>query len=350
MRNIEILCFIDFNKIEDYLKFLKNKIFINDNENEFIIYFEKVWMKKYKKLFNYHDLLEEVYKLKNLYKNKNGNKSSETQLISKLKSLDMVYLTNNICESIHAKISKFLPKGPVTKLAFRETINSIINDYSYKIHKCIRRDYITRTLIVLVEKYDLNKNPKFLEFDTLKYEIENTISILTGNINIDIIEEIFNGLDIINLDDDSDNLENNNINDSFQLEEFISNEEENNQDFDLSDISQLDLIEDTNFNFSFFSDDIDELDNKSIALENEILLDNISNSSDKVINLDKIKKERDFLNIFTIEAHEYNQKLRKILLPEPDNDLESIEDKLLSINLDKNTKAKRNKNTKNKKK
>ena len=307
-------------------------------------------MKKYKKLFNYHDLLEEVYKLKNLYKNKNGNKSSETQLISKLKSLDMVYLTNNICESIHAKISKFLPKGPVTKLAFRETKNSIINDYSYKIHKCIRRDYITRTLIVLVEKYDLNKNPKFLEFDTLKYEIENTISILTGNINIDIIEEIFNGLDIINLDDDSDNLENNNINDSFQLEEFISNEEENNQDFDLSDISQLDLIEDTNFNFSFFSDDIDELDNKSIALENEILLDNISNSSDKVINLDKIKKERDFLNIFTIEAHEYNQKLRKILLPEPDNDLESIEDKLLSINLDKNTKTKRNKNTKNKKK
>lgn len=104
-----------------------------------------------------------------------------------------------------------------------------MNDYSYKIHKCIRRIYITRILIVLVDKYDLNNKPKFIEFDILKKEIENTISIMTGKINIDMIEEIFNYIDVINLEDESDNLENNNNNESL-LSSEIREEEENNID------------------------------------------------------------------------------------------------------------------------
>ena len=66
------------------------------------------------------------------------------------------------------KISKYLPKGSINKLILRAKIDSIINDYAYKIHKCNRRDFIIRTLIVIVEKYKLNKKHKFINFDAIK--------------------------------------------------------------------------------------------------------------------------------------------------------------------------------------
>ena len=52
--------------------------------------------------------------------------------------------------------------------------------------------------------------------------------------------------------------------------------------------------------------------------------------------MNAIKKERNFLNTFTLEAIEYNKNLKNILLLEEDMDLESIENKLLNINLAKN--------------
>ena len=77
-------------------------------------------------------------------------------------------------------------------MAFRETINSIINDYDYdyNLHKCTRRDYITLTLIVKVEKYNLNKKPILIGFNIIKKEIENTISIMTRKIKINVIAQI----------------------------------------------------------------------------------------------------------------------------------------------------------------
>lgn len=121
-----------------------------------MLYYENTWIKKYKKLFNYSFLLNDILKLKNLYKNNHGNKSSEIQLISKLKSLNKVYCTNNICESIHSKISNYLGNSKVTKAAFRDTLNFIINEYEYKISNIKRRDYVTITLIYIVLKYQRN--------------------------------------------------------------------------------------------------------------------------------------------------------------------------------------------------
>ena len=64
-------------------------------------YFEKYWLKKYQNLYIYSKLINDIIKCKNYFINNNGNKSSEKNLISKLKSLELVYFTNNICESIH---------------------------------------------------------------------------------------------------------------------------------------------------------------------------------------------------------------------------------------------------------
>ena len=71
--------------------------------------------------------------------------------------------------------------------------------------KSVRRDFITRTLIILCEKYDLNNNPKFITFEEFKKELEFTISIMTGNINITVIDEIVNS--IISLENEEKNNE-----------------------------------------------------------------------------------------------------------------------------------------------
>ena len=88
---------------------------------------------------------------------------------------------------------------------FKEIINYIINHYKYNMKKSVRRDFITRTLIILCEKYDLNNNPKFITFEEFKKELEFTISIMTGNINITVIDEIVNS--IISLENEEKNNE-----------------------------------------------------------------------------------------------------------------------------------------------
>jgi len=46
-----------------------------------------------------------------------------------------------------------MPNGAVTKELFRNAIKYIIIDYEYREKDLIRRDYITRTIIILIEKY-----------------------------------------------------------------------------------------------------------------------------------------------------------------------------------------------------
>ena len=85
-------------------------------------------------------------KIKKLYIDNKGKNLGDDKLISELKSLNTVYFTNNICESVHSKISNDLPKGQVTKTSFRNTLNYILNEYTYKIHNIIRRDFIYKNI------------------------------------------------------------------------------------------------------------------------------------------------------------------------------------------------------------
>jgi len=73
----------------------------------------------------------------------------------------------------------------------------------------------------------------------------------------------------------------------------------------------------------------------------DINSENISDDNGNAMNIDKIKK-RNFLNIFILEASKYKNQLKNILLSEEQKDLDSIEDKILKINLDKKDKQKEN--------
>lgn len=72
-----------------------------------------------------------------------------------------------------------------------------------------RRDYLTRTLIIIVLKYNLNNEPKFIEFEKFKEELEKTIALMTGTISMNLIDEILNDLDFI---DEGVDIENNSDN------------------------------------------------------------------------------------------------------------------------------------------
>lgn len=78
-------------------------------------YNENTWMKKYKILFNYGYLINNIIKMSKLYINKKGDKSSENALISNLKSLEKLYFINNICESIHVEIIKYADNNIINK-------------------------------------------------------------------------------------------------------------------------------------------------------------------------------------------------------------------------------------------
>ena len=127
-----------------------------------MLYYENFWLKKDYNLFNYSEIIKDILKIKKLYINKKGDKNSENILISKINSINKLFFTNNICENIHSKIAKFIPKGNVTKNNFQETIKYILNSYELNNKEIIRKDYITRTLIILIEKLKINIEPKII--------------------------------------------------------------------------------------------------------------------------------------------------------------------------------------------
>ena len=56
--------------------------------------------------------------------------------------INKLFLTNNICESIHGKISNHLPNSSIIKTYFKDTISYILKHYSMKNRETIRKDYI----------------------------------------------------------------------------------------------------------------------------------------------------------------------------------------------------------------
>ena len=58
-----------------------------------------------------------------------------------------IYLTNNIAESLHGKISKFIPKVKMSCNDFINVINDLITKNEIKNNEIIRKDFITKTLI-----------------------------------------------------------------------------------------------------------------------------------------------------------------------------------------------------------
>ena len=78
-------------EIENYIKFIISELEKKDDMKKLIPYIKKNWFKKNYEFFYFSELLE---------KSIGGDE----------KYLDKFYITNNISESLHAKLNFYLPK------------------------------------------------------------------------------------------------------------------------------------------------------------------------------------------------------------------------------------------------
>ena len=326
LRNLEIYCFIKKEKKDEYFKFLKTQINKNENEEKFMDYMHNYWIKKYGDLIDYSELLDDIIKLINYYVNHDGNSSSEKNLISKLKSLDKIYMTNNICETIHSNISKYIEINKVSKNTFRDTLNYILTDYSIKSKNNIRKDYITRNIIYLIEKYELNEKPQLIDYDTFKKELYITIAIMNGDIQINVIKEIASSIEEV---DEEDNSNLNNIFNDDEDKIFDKNNYENiSEEEDISDSEgeifnnedKDKFIDNLSIDFNYENlknekDNTKNISNKSRLPDGEDMSVSYTDSINfKENNLNEIIINRGKLNIFTLRPSDYKAGLKKFLL------------------------------------
>lgn len=190
LRNLELLCFIEIKNIKKFFNNLKEKYNQTEGDIKLMNYIEKNWISKDPLIYNYSELIKDIIKTKNLYINKKYSINSKKTLISKLKSIQNFFFSNNICESMHSKIAKNLPSGAVSKTNFRDTLDYILKKYYYKNKQILRRDYITRTCIITIEKYKVNENIKPIEYNSFSEELKKTIAIMTGKTNLNAVEEV----------------------------------------------------------------------------------------------------------------------------------------------------------------
>lgn len=326
MRNLEILSFIDQKQIKIQFKFLKD--YFNDyNEKKFMLYYENFWLKKDYNLFNYSEIIKDILKIENKYIISKGSESNKKLLFSKVTSINKLFFTNNICENIHSKISKNIPNGQINKYNLKQTLKYILNSYELNNKEIVRKDFITRTLIIIVEKLNLNTKPQIITYDVFKKELEYTISIMTGKTNLNSVKELLNVVDYENQPEEiEENSENNDMDISDDEDEDKSN------DGNSSNIEGDDGIQDSNLINK--NEKIKFLDNLDIDLSKEanLSLDSSYNKNNQVeendidmyddskinqnseYNINDLKKERKNLNIFTLDFNCQKNDLNSILL------------------------------------
>ena len=249
LKNIEILCFIKPELINKYLLFLNN-IMKNDKKDKLLLdYIENYWLNnRVYKDFNYYDFIKNV-------KNEIG--------------LKFLFITNNIIESFHGKIEKYLPKGKTTSKGFILSMSKILKEYELpKI--CIKRhDYKTRTLINIANDYNEGKKFRWYNYSEYKNIEKEVIKNLNKNINEDSLEGII--VDINNLDENDKG--NKSINSN------VLNIDENNSDFSLEEDEKNyneNILEKIGFNYE------NDSNNRLISLiEHDNFIDSIEGENSK---------------------------------------------------------------------
>ena len=107
--------------IKKYLEYLKDNLNNNNKKKSLFNYIENYWVNnRGYESFNYYNIINE-----------------ETNSI-KIKYL---FLTNNIIESFHGKISNYLPKGPTTLNGFSLSKTKILKDSMLTKKEIQRHDY-----------------------------------------------------------------------------------------------------------------------------------------------------------------------------------------------------------------
>ena len=127
-----------------------NKLDEHRKYDKFISYLKRTWFKKGRKDFNYSKVIKEYY--------------------NNIKIIDKIYLTNNIIESLHSKINSYLPKHKTTVYNFIKSLENVIFNDTIKNISVKRYDFKTRSLLILIDKENLNNNVHWVDYEVfIKY-------------------------------------------------------------------------------------------------------------------------------------------------------------------------------------
>ena len=165
LKNIELLCFINESKFEGYKKLILDKLKSLNIDISFIEYLNSYWFRKDIKEFNYSSFIEK-------YKEND-------------KALQKLYITNNIIESLNSKINSYALTSNPNKINFINSMKNIIINDTIKLSEYKRYDFITKSLLLLIEKENLNNSFKWFSYDIFKKYLK---LILDENKEIDNID------------------------------------------------------------------------------------------------------------------------------------------------------------------
>ena len=113
-----------------------------------LLYLNSFWFNKNNSYYNYSNIMKKFYNNDNI--------------------LNKMYMTNNIVESIHSRINYNLPKHKYNKQNFIKCIENIIYNDMIKDNDIIRHDYKTKGLLLIIEKENINKEPKWINLETFQ--------------------------------------------------------------------------------------------------------------------------------------------------------------------------------------
>ena len=174
----------------------------------------------------------------------------------------------------------------------------------------IRKDYISRTLIIIREKYNLNGGPKIIDYETFNVEeIIKSLEELENQNEKEVKKPDENYCDCKSDEEEIEEIENEGYSKIDKLSKFKD---------------KVKFIENADISFSFYSDK-NLNNNDSENFNNDIMNDSmgmdshdisndsigdVSNDTEiNVINLKKIKKGRGTLNVFTLDNFKKKKKL-----------------------------------------
>jgi len=81
----------------------------------------------------------------------------------KNKYLNKFYITNNIRKSLHSKLNNFLPIYSINPENFKEAITKVFIDDIIKEENIKRYFYKAIAIIILIEEFNLNNEPKWIK-------------------------------------------------------------------------------------------------------------------------------------------------------------------------------------------
>ena len=270
LNNIEIISFIDINKMDDYKNFLINEIKKYNNYDSLINYLKSYWFKKIINNYNYSCFIKKY--------------------LNNKKALDELCVTNNIIESLHSKLNYYLPRHVTNQYNFINVITNILINDSIINSSIIRKDIKTKTLLYIIDKDKLNSYFKWIDEKIFKLYLKK---ILNDNFDYDNEEE---SNKLISLNEEE------------EVKVISEKEGNNNEIIKSNNINILDDNSNESEMIIEYDNKIEEqsLDNENINRDKNIIDEDLNNNNcDELIKLiDVINLNTDDINIQKNTEHE----------------------------------------------